>query len=58
MRTKSYYPTHTIVDKADHLEYISGNISTNARRAMSARTLRASRPKSSYTTAMSTHRYQ
>lgn len=58
MRTRSFYPTHNIVDKSDHLSYISGNISHNARRAMSAKSLNQSRPKSSYTTAFSTQRFR
>ena len=50
LRTKSFYPTNNILDKTDHLEYVSVNISNNARRAMSARNLHSARPKSSYTT--------
>lgn len=58
MRTKTFYPTSTILEKTDQLEYIRSNISFNARRAMSATNLHTdrSRPRSSYTTNFSTQR--
>lgn len=49
LRTKSYYPTNNILGQTDQLEYVSQNISHNARRAFSQRNLHSARPKSSYT---------
>lgn len=58
METKSFYPTTSIIEKTNHLEYISQNMSFNARRAKSVRNLQSAtlRPKSSYSTLLSTNR--
>lgn len=55
MKTKSFYPTNNILQKTEQLDYISTNISINARRANSVRNLHSarSRPRSSYTTNFS-----
>ena len=49
LRTQSYYPTNHIIDHTDHLEYVGQNISINARRSKSQRTIQSARPMSSYT---------
>lgn len=51
MKTKSHYPTNSILEKTDQLSYIANNISLNAGRAKSVRSLRSSfsRPRSSST---------
>ena len=49
LRTQSYYPTNNIIDHTDHLEYVGQNISINARRSKSQRTIQSARPMSSYT---------
>ena len=51
MRTQSFYPTQNIMNHTDHLEYVSQNISFNARRSKSQRAIQSarSRPISSYT---------
>lgn len=59
MKTRSFYPTTNILEYTDHLDYIAGNISFNARRANSMRNLHSaakSRPKSSYTTNLSSQK--